>query len=40
MDIPRLIGLAMDRHKLIKSPSVEEIWYIQRETDKYLETCI
>lgn len=40
MDITGLIRLAMDKHRLIKSPSIEEIWEIQRDTEEYLETCI
>ncbi len=40
MQIPELIGMAMENHKRVASPSVEEILLAERETYEFIERAI
>ena len=40
MQIPEMIGMAMEKHKRVASPSVEEILLAERETYEFIERAI
>ena len=40
MQIPELIGMAMEKHKRVASPSVEEILLAEREAYEFIERAI
>ena len=37
IDIPYLIGMALDNHEFTKNPSIEDILYLEKWTEEFLE---